>query len=129
MILKPLSNIEHINQLTLDASFSQPVSQLHNQFEQLAQRQQWIMFTAQCPRSDIVELAVNHHCADKIVHLMPSRSLSEFDVVEKAIRSNNASAIVASNRLTQQQQEWLTTLAQLHHCQLFFIESQATRLH
>lgn len=111
MILKPLSNIEHINQLTLDASFSQPVSQLHNQFEQLAQRQQWIMFTAQCPRSDIVELAVNHHCADKIVHLMPSRSLSEFDVVEKAIRSNNASAIVASNRLTQQQQEWLTTLA------------------
>lgn len=129
MILKPLSNIERTTQLTLGTSYTHSTKTLNIQLEGLAQRQQWIMFTAQCPRTYVVSLADSHNYAEKVVHLMPSRQLSEFDVVEKAIRSNNASAVIASSQLSAQQQAWLTTLAKLHHCLLFFVDASQNHLH
>lgn len=102
---------------------------LHHKLNTVSQRNQWIMFTAQCPRQNIISLSTDQTWSDKVIHIMPSRRLSEFDVVEKAIRSGNASAIVASNQITHHQQSRLTALAEVNQCQLFFVDTSEVLFH
>jgi cell division inhibitor SulA len=102
---------------------------LHCQLNQLSQRQQWIMFTAQCSRENVIGVSANQSWSSKVIHIMPSRQLSEIEVVKKAIHSGNASAIVASNQIDRQQQTRLAALAETNGCQLFFVNTTETRLH
>jgi cell division inhibitor SulA len=129
MILNPINKIDRTHRLSV--STHQPFNHtgLHSQLDNLSRRKQWIMFTAQCPRQDVVAFAAHQTWTHKVIHIMPSRQLSEVEVVDKAIRSGNASAIVASNQIAKEQQHWLTTLAGLHHCQLFFADTTNFSIH
>ncbi len=129
MILNTLNNIDRAGHLSVSSSHTLNICGLHSHLDDLSQRQQWIMFTAQCPRQEVLTLAANKSWSNKVIHIMPSRQLSEFAVIEKAIRSGNASAIVASDQFSFEQQNWLSALAQLHQCQLFFVDTASFVLH
>ncbi|EKO3425786.1 hypothetical protein [Vibrio fluvialis] len=95
----------------------------------LSQQQQWILYTAQCPRPQYDELAAHHVQCGKIIHMKPSQSQSEIEIVMKAIQSGNASAIVASGEIDIVSQKLLTQLATEHHCEVFFLSCMQTAFH
>ncbi|MFG0886242.1 hypothetical protein [Vibrio sp. CJQ_6] len=95
----------------------------------LSQQQQWILYTAQCPRPQYDELNAHHVQCGKIIHMKPSQSHSEIEIVMKAIQSGNASAIVASGNIDIVSQKLLAQLAAKHHCEVFFLSGMPTAFH
>lgn len=93
------------------------------------QQQQWILFTAECPRPQYQQFAsFNIHC-DRVIHMKPSQSLSELEIVIKAIQSGNASAVIASNGIETVNQALLKQLAAEHQCEVFFVEGRHPQFH
>lgn len=86
-----------------------------------SQSNQWIFFTAQCPRPTYGECL--HHAVDvdKVMQLKNSCRYSELEVVTRALQSGNASAIVCSGHFSQVEKNCLIHLAQDAHCQLVFL--------
>ena len=64
-----------------------------------------------------------------MIHLKPSKTLCECAIVEKAIKSRNASAIVASNKISTFDQKMLSDLAAEYGCQVIFIEKGHMHYH
>ncbi len=95
----------------------------------LSLQQQWILYTAQCPRPQYDELAAHHVQCGKIIHMKPSQSQSEIEIVMRAIQSGNASAIIASDHIDIVSQELLTQLAKEHHCEVFFLDNGQSAFH
>ncbi|MBF4243570.1 hypothetical protein EA004_00695 [Vibrio anguillarum] len=92
-------------------------------------QQQWILFTSECPRPQYERFAYfNIHC-DRVIHMKPSQTLSELEIVIKAIRSGNASAIIASNTIEPINQHLLKQLATEHHCDVFFVAGKQQPFH
>ncbi|MGX9415918.1 hypothetical protein ACWU4D_01075 [Vibrio sp. WJH972] len=129
MIFNTVNSIENNDHLFLSSESRVNLYGVNDQLSELAHLPQWIMFTSQCPRHHIVEVSTDQSWSSKVIHLMPSRQFSESDVVEKAIYSGNASAIVASNQIPVEQQSRLYILAEIHDCQLFFVNTRSTLLH
>ncbi len=94
---------------------------LLNQLARLSQRKRWILFTAQCPRPDYQQFSGFNIPCQQVLHMKPSQNLSEMEIVIKAIRSDNASAVVASSSIAPIHQELLQTLAKKHDCEVFFM--------
>ncbi|WGY46720.1 hypothetical protein [Vibrio sp. ABG19] len=95
----------------------------------LSQQQQWILYTAQCPRPQYDTLAAHQVQCGKIIHMKPSQSQSELEIVMKAIQSGNASAIVASGAIDFVNQKLLQQLARDHQCEVFFLHSTQHHFH
>jgi hypothetical protein len=129
MILNSLAKIQNTGRLFVSPTNETLFHGLHQELHSLSQRQQWIMFTSQCPRQSIIDITAHQSWCHKVIHLMPSRQLTEFDVIKKAILSGNASAIVASDQMSRHQQSRLFALAQAYDCHLFFVDTTSTRLH
>ncbi|MFW7522740.1 hypothetical protein ACODM8_01190 [Vibrio ostreicida] len=100
-----------------------------NRLAGLSHSDQWILFTAECPRPDYNQFSSYKVLCKKILQMKPSQRLSEVDIVAKAIKSGNASAIVASDNITQIERSWLHNLANQYHCEVFFVESGANHYH
>jgi len=49
--------------------------------------------------------------------------------VIKAIRSGNASAVVASNKIALMNQSMLHDMAQRYQCEVFFVEGRVNQYH
>ncbi|WP_136484071.1 SulA-like leucine-rich domain-containing protein [Vibrio sp. H11] len=96
---------------------------------QLSQQQQWILYTAQCPRPQYDALAAHQVQCGKIIHMKPSQSQSELEIVMKAIQSGNASAIVASGAIDFVNQKLLQQLARDHQCEVFFLHRTQHHFH
>ncbi|WP_428772337.1 SulA-like leucine-rich domain-containing protein [Vibrio sp.] len=114
------------------ARATQPMAVDHGVLSQLASlsmQNQWILFTAECPRPHYDQLAAVDICCNKIIQMKPSHALSEFEIVVKAIRSGNASAIVASTAISTVDQALLVDLGSQYQCQVFFVEGRATQYH
>lgn len=92
----------------------------------LSNQEQWLLFTAQTPRPSAKELSQYNICCERIIHMKPSRQMNEMETVEKAIRSRNASAIVASNQIDSFGQQYLRALAKQNQCEVFFIDHSAS---
>ncbi|MDP5253580.1 MULTISPECIES: hypothetical protein [unclassified Vibrio] len=103
--------------------------QLVCQLAELSHHQQWVFFTAQCPRPAAKLLAQHQIRCDRVVHLSPSQYDSEFQVAIKAIESHTASAIVVSERLNENDKQQLQQRGALHHCQVFFLHDLYRSLH
>lgn len=129
MILNSLAKIQNTGRLFVSPTNDSLFHGLHRELHAISQRKQWIMFTSQCPRQSIIDISAHQTWCNKVIHLMPSRQLSEFDVIEKAILSGNASAIVASNHISRAQQSRLFAIAQAYDCHLFFVDTANKRLH
>lgn len=95
----------------------------------ISENSQWVMFTSQCPRPDTKLLDRYQVQSGKIIHLKNSKVLSEIETVIKAIESNNASAIVASNNIDFVSQKLLVDYGKVHHCDVFFVEGRTSQFH
>ena len=114
------------------AQATQPMDvsdQLLSQLAVLSQQQQWILFTAQCPRPDFEQLAASNIRCQNIIQMKPSQQLSEVEIVIKAIQSGNASAVVASNEIALINQSMLRDIAQRYQCEVFFVEGRPSQYH
>lgn len=89
----------------------------------LSSQAQWILLTAECPRPSYQHLMAYNIDCHNILQIRSSKYLSETDVVIKAIKSGNASAVIASNQISPLDQRLLYTIAQQHHCELFFMDN------
>ncbi|MEH0665957.1 hypothetical protein H4F18_07200 [Vibrio scophthalmi] len=111
---------------------TQPLSLDDTSLERLAdlsQQKQWILFTGQCPRPDFAQLSSHQVRCNQIIHMKPSQTQSEVDIVTKAIQSGNASAVVASSELSLIEQRLLKELAKQHHCEVFFVDASMHHYH
>lgn len=88
----------------------------------LSNQKQWILFTAECPRPDYEQFS-SYNVSCKIIQMKSSQTQSEFEIVVKAIKSGNASAVVASDNIELVEQSLLRDLASQYHCEVFFVES------
>jgi len=100
-----------------------------NRLAGLSMQKQWIFFTAECPRPDYSQFAASNVSCQKIIQLKPSNSQSEVEIVIKAIKSGNASAVVASTQIDCVNQSLLHELALSHSCEVFFVEGRANQFH
>ena len=91
---------------------------------QLTSRPQWILLTAECPRPSTSQVMHFHKLGNHMVQMKPSVSLTQYQVVEKAIRSGNACAIIANGYFTTQQQATLNALALGHQCEVIFLSGE-----
>ncbi|MGF1742411.1 hypothetical protein L4C34_15265 [Vibrio profundum] len=99
---------------TLDHTF---ISQL----ETLSEQDQWILLTAECPRLNHEQLSQSKVSFNKIIQMKPSHSQSELQIVIRAIKAGNASAVVASDNIELVNQGLLKRLAKRHSCEVFFV--------
>ncbi|MFB9134319.1 hypothetical protein ACFSJQ_05620 [Vibrio olivae] len=95
----------------------------------LSQQQQWVLFTSECPRPDLQQLNAFNVLCKNVIHMKPSRTKSEIEIVIQAIKSQNASAIVASTNIDLINQKLLTQMAERYGCELFFVEGQHSQYH
>jgi cell division inhibitor SulA len=102
---------------------------LLSKLSQLSQHQQWILFTAECPRPKLDVLSSYHIAAHKVIHIKASQYQSELEIIIKAIESGNASAIVASKQIPVMQQALLKSLAKDHQCEVFFVAGSMNQYH
>jgi len=103
--------------------------QLLSKLAVLSQQQQWILFTAECPRPDFEQLSASHIRCQNIIQIKPSQQLSEVEIVIKAIQSGNASAVVASSKIALMNQAMLRDIAQRYQCEVFFVEGRVNKYH
>ncbi|NAZ52972.1 hypothetical protein GL177_06320 [Vibrio toranzoniae] len=95
----------------------------------LSNQYQWLLFTAQTPRPSAKQLKQHNVCCDRVIHMKASHQMTEVETVEKAIRSKNASAIVASSSIDQFSQQYLRTLGLRFQCEVFFMDANSERIH
>ena len=95
----------------------------------LSNQHQWLLFTAQTPRPSAKHLQKHNVCCDRVIHMKASHQMTEAETVEKAIRSKNASAIVASASIDQFSQQYLRTLGMRFQCEVFFMDANSKRIH
>ncbi|MDN3613851.1 MAG: hypothetical protein ACPG5L_14445 [Vibrio gallaecicus] len=95
----------------------------------LSNQQQWLLFTAETPRPEASQLRKHNVCCERVIHMKPSQVCSEAEIVKRAILSRNASAIVASNNISQFEQAQLVKLATQYQCEVFFVSSEQDRIH
>ncbi len=121
-----------VSKFNILAQPTQPMSITDGALSRLAglsNHAQWILFTAECPRPDYDQLAACNIRCNKIIQMKPSQVQTEFEIVIKAIKSGNASAVVASNNIPAVEQNLLKTLANEHMCEVFFVEGKASQFH
>ncbi|WP_342607144.1 hypothetical protein [Vibrio tritonius] len=97
--------------------------------ERLSQQQQWILFTAECRRPRVNELAAYRIRCEKIIHMKPSQSRDELSIAIQAIESGNASAVVVSKAIREADRGRLVQLGRQYQCEVFFVDSQSSALH
>ncbi|CAH0540211.1 SulA-like leucine-rich domain-containing protein [Vibrio marisflavi] len=92
-----------------------------DKLEVLSQQDQWILFTSECPKISSLDLTSSQVNPKKIIQMKPSHTQSELQIVVRAIKAGNASAIVASGKINIVNQNLLKQLAHEHHCEVFFL--------
>lgn len=95
----------------------------------LACKRQWVLLTSQCRRPTNNDLTRHNITSHTVVQIKPSSTLSEFEIVEKALRSRNACAVVASHSIPDHQQVSLRELAAQCGCEIFFTRDSSNYLH
>ncbi|AEX21713.1 MULTISPECIES: SulA-like leucine-rich domain-containing protein [Vibrio] len=114
------------------AQATQPMNvsnQLLSKLAVLSQQKQWILFTSECPRPNFDQLTASNICCKNVIQMKPSQQLSEVEIVVKAIRSGNASAVVASNDIAPMNQSMLRDIGLRYQCEVFFVEGRVNQYH
>lgn len=103
--------------------------QLLSKLAVLSQQKQWILFTSECPRPNFDQLTASNICCKSVIQMKPSQQLSEVEIVIKAIRSGNASAVVASDRIAPMNQSLLRDIGLRYQCDVFFVAGRVNQYH
>ncbi|PJC87785.1 hypothetical protein CSW98_01260 [Vibrio sp. HA2012] len=108
-------------QVNTTNGFSSSVSLLSDRLALLSHKKQWVLFTSECPRPSYEELSRYHINCNNIIQIKHSSSLSEEEIVIKAIKAGTASAIIASDQLSASSRHVIEQIARQHHCEVFFV--------
>ena len=92
---------------------------------QLSHKKQWVLFTSECPRPSYEELSRYHANCNSIVQIKPSANLSEEEIVIRAIKAQTASAVIASNGLSEISKINILQIAEEYCCEVFFVSKEA----
>ena len=114
------------------AQATQPMDvsdQLLSKLAVLSQQKQWILFTSECPRPNFDQLTASNICCKNVLQMEPSQQLSSVEMVVTAIRSGNASAVVASNDIAPMNQSMLRDIGLRYQCEVFFVEGRVNQYH
>ncbi len=103
--------------------------QLLTKLAVLSQQKQWVLFTAECPRPNFDQLSASNICCKNVIQMKPSQQLSEVEIVIKAIKSGNASAVVASKDIAPINQSKLRDIGLRYQCEVFFVEGRVNQYH
>ncbi len=103
--------------------------QLYSKLAVLSLQKQWILFTSECPRPNFEQLTASNICCKNVIQMKSSQLLSEVDIVIKAIRSGNASAVVASNNIAAINQSMLREIGLRYQCEVFFVGGRVNQYH
>lgn len=113
-------------QVTPTKHVSSAVSLTSARLALLSQKEQWVLFTSECPRPSYEELSRHHINCNRIVQIKPSLSLAEEEIVIKAIKAGTASAVIASDNLSEKSKHTIQFIAEQYHCEVFFIPKGMT---
>ncbi|MDG3088001.1 hypothetical protein P7F88_18720 [Vibrio hannami] len=102
---------------------------MYHQLATLSHKRLWVLFTSQCPRPVQSELTSHGVNCQNVIHMKPSVSSTEEEIVLKAIQARTASAVVASNNLSQQAKTNILSCAAESGCEVFFMSANRTHIH
>lgn len=97
-------------------------SLLFSRLSRLSKQPHWLLFTAGATLPTTQELHSFGIESHKVIKIKSSHSMSEKDIIIKALFARNASAIVASDHFSQEEKRELNILAKRNHCELFFMD-------
>ncbi|EMJ7185560.1 hypothetical protein D8T49_11020 [Vibrio vulnificus] len=123
---RPYSRFNVLAQPTVPMNVS---DQLLQKLANLSAQNQWILFTAECPRPDFAQLTASNIRCQNVIQMKASQTMTEMEIVMKAIRSGNAAAVVASDQIDLINQSLLSNLAREYGCEVFFVEGRAHKYH
>ncbi|MGV3000799.1 hypothetical protein [Vibrio sp. E150_018] len=98
-------------------------SSLFSRLSMLSKRPNWLLFTAGATLPTNQELQSFGIEAHKVIKIKESHSMTEKDIILKALNAKNASAIVASDNFSIQDKEALKNQASQSGCEIFFMDS------
>lgn len=94
---------------------------LFSRLSMLSQRPSWLLFTAGATLPTTLELNAYGIDPRKVVKIKASNSMTEKEIIIKALYAQNASAIVASDQFSIRDKQELSDLAKQSQCELFFM--------
>lgn len=83
----------------------------------------WLLFTAGAILPTNQELQTFGIETHKVIKIKASHSMTEKDIILKALAAKNASAIVASDNFSAQDKDTLRTQARQNGCEIFFMNN------
>lgn len=106
-------------------SLTSPLSNdILSKVNQLIGKKQWVLLTAECPRPTLQQMRRYHALGHNMVQMKPSHTLTQAKVVEKAIRSGNACAVIANGYFTTAEQASLHILAVKFDCEVIYLNGE-----
>ncbi|OEF24148.1 hypothetical protein [Vibrio rumoiensis] len=116
-----LPHHSHASLASNDDTFSAS-SPLFSRLSMLSKRPRWLLFTAEATLPTIPELVAFGIDASKVVKIKASLSMTEKDIILKAISAKNASAIVSSDNFSCEDKASLILKAKEVGCEIFFMD-------
>ena len=108
-------------QVNATTQFSSTNTSMSARLAQLSHKKQWVLFTSECPRPSFEQLSRYHVNCNSIVRIKPSAKLSEEEIVIRAIKARTASAVIASDNLSESSKNHILQIAEECHCEVFFV--------
>lgn len=98
-------------------------SSLFSRLSMLSKKPNWLLFTAGAILPTNQELQTFGIETHKVIKIKASHSMTEKDIILKALAAKNASAIVASDNFSAQDKDTLRTQARQNGCEVFFMNN------
>lgn len=116
------TSLNRFNSSTFDKSSTESGSNVDRcaELAKLSQGSKWVLLTNECPKPQASTLKRYQINAKHLLQMMPSRKMTEKEVVLKALQSGNASAVIASKSISAIDQKHLLQRAAQLNCTLLF---------
>ncbi len=111
-----------VSSYTKNAAQDQPELDRYIELAKLSQGSKWVLLTNECPKlrsSFLKHFRIN---TKHLIQMMPSRKMTEKEVVLKALQSGNANAVIASKNISFIDQQHLLQRAKQLNCTLYFTD-------
>ncbi|MGO2324268.1 hypothetical protein [Vibrio casei] len=102
-------------------------SPLLSRLSMLSKRPSWLLFTSEATLPTTSELIAFGIDTNKVIKIKASTSMSEKDIILKALKAQNASAIVSGDNFTEEEKNELTLKAKQVSCEIFFMDQHIRR--
>ena len=120
----PFYLIKRSDLLRITMIFFQKIVRCFLVYQMLSKKPNWLLFTAGATlptNQELQSFGIEPH---KVIKIKESYSITEKDIILKALAAKNASAIVASDNFSIQDKDALKSQARQSGCEIFFMNSE-----